>query len=86
VRELHRFSLALQTLHDQLNALRREADQLERDLATKYAATGLSLKVVPKLGPVVHVMSKSNGKIDHDSKAVLVTKTGSTRSYVVPVS
>jgi hypothetical protein len=47
----------------------------------------LLLKIAPKLGAIVWVGVKSEPPlISIDKDAVLVAKTGSTRSYVVAVS
>jgi hypothetical protein len=72
--------------------LRKEASVLELWLRKRYAPE-LSLKVIPRLGAAVHisVTSSSSGKpllakIDEKKEMVLLSKTGSTRAYSLPVS
>jgi hypothetical protein len=67
--------------------LRREAHLLEASLRDQYEIKSLLLKIAPKLGAIVWVGVKSEPPlISIDKDAVLVAKTGSTRSYVVAVS
>lgn len=76
------FSPALATLHNELTVARRKANDLEAELKARYGLPGLSFKVVPKLGAIVHVASKGAfGKIESDSAVTLVSKSGSTRSF-----
>lgn len=77
------FSPALAELHGELVTKRRAADQLEKTLAKQYGIRQLSLKIVPKFGAIAHIASKGPSKMD--DQFVVVVKSGSTRSYVVPV-
>ncbi|SCV71327.1 BQ2448_2915 [Microbotryum intermedium] len=77
-------SPALQKLHQRLRALRQAADQLETRLIQQHQLnpTKLTLRVLPKYGPIVHVVTSKPTPIDlPDSGFSSVLKSGSTRSY-----
>lgn len=81
-------SPGLKMLHDELVTLRRQAHELEAALTSQYKlpAKALSLKLQPKLGPVVHIASKGTfAEVEKDPKTMMVVKTGSTRSYHLSV-
>lgn len=79
--------MTVENLHEEMNALRRSANQLELSLRKKYDSQGLVLKIAPKFGPIVHVTTRHGySKLEADPAAELMSKSGSTRSYVILVS
>ncbi|KDE03523.1 hypothetical protein MVLG_05990 [Microbotryum lychnidis-dioicae p1A1 Lamole] len=77
-------SPALQKLHQRLTELRQAADQLEKRLirAHQLNPTKLTLRVLPKYGPIVHVVTSKPTTIDlPESGFASLIKSGSTRSY-----
>ncbi|KAK4056998.1 hypothetical protein OIO90_001898 [Microbotryomycetes sp. JL221] len=72
----------LQSLHKDLKEARHRAFELQSTLQRKYELPGLTLRVAPKLGAIVHVVSKGSYKnIEADEGVTSVGKSGSTRSY-----
>lgn len=80
------FSPALRTLHDELMELRRAAFALELSLQTQHGIPKITLRINPKLGPIVHVKSSAWKSIDANEKLHRVLKTSSTRSFIFTVS
>ncbi|GAA6061012.1 hypothetical protein JCM10212_001068 [Sporobolomyces blumeae] len=78
------FSPAIRKHHKDLTTLRDRAYKLQADLRTRYASKSLTLRVVAKIGPAVHVVLREGvAKIDADDEAVLYQKSNSTRVYVL---
>lgn len=77
----------LRLLHAQLTFLRTTASNLESDLRKKYNSAELSLKVIPRLGAAVHVFTRNTDckLIETEGEMVALVKSGSTRSYSLPV-
>ncbi|GAA5916314.1 uncharacterized protein JCM6883_003919 [Sporobolomyces salmoneus] len=78
------FSPALQKLHKELETLRDRAFKLQTDLRERYSSKNLSLKVIPRIGAAVHILTKEGvAKIEADETAHLFQKSNSTRAYVL---
>ncbi|KAK4052465.1 hypothetical protein OIV83_002267 [Microbotryomycetes sp. JL201] len=78
------FSPQLTVLHNDLIETRQRAHQLQVELQKQYNLSGLTLRVAPKLGAIVHVASKGQYKgIEQDPGVTPVSRSGSTRSYNV---
>ncbi|KAM0790603.1 hypothetical protein ACM66B_004468 [Microbotryomycetes sp. NB124-2] len=76
------FTPQLAVLHNDLTESRRKAHELQLALQTKYNLSGLTLRVAPKLGAIVHVASKGRyQEIESDPGVTIVSRSGSTRSY-----
>ncbi|GAA5897557.1 uncharacterized protein JCM6883_006736 [Sporobolomyces salmoneus] len=78
------FSPALKKLHKELEILRDRAFKLQTDLRERYSSKNLTLKIIPKIGAAVHILTREGvAKIEADETAHLFQKSNSTRAYVI---
>ncbi|CAG8495189.1 12195_t:CDS:10 [Acaulospora colombiana] len=72
---------ALRELHDRLEVLKKEKDELEMTYQAKFFANSLSLKASPHLGYHVHVKKRDASKISTDPNFILLSESGSTKTF-----
>ncbi|GME40318.1 MutS protein-like protein 1 [Neofusicoccum parvum] len=77
-------SATLKRLHEELDGLVQQKDDLGVRLQEATGAPGLTLRWTPGLGHIVHIKGKS-GSIANLDSARSVSSSKSTRSYHVPV-
>lgn len=83
----HRFSPALKKLHKELKTLRDRAFKLQTTLRKQYSSKNLTLKTLPRIGPVAHIVTRDGVlKLEADESAHLYQKSNSTRAYIIRVS
>lgn len=60
---------------------------MQTDLRERYSSKNLTLKIIPKIGAAVHILTREGvAKIEADETAHLFQKSNSTRAYVIRVS
>ncbi|GAA6003996.1 hypothetical protein JCM10207_006504 [Rhodosporidiobolus poonsookiae] len=78
------FSSSLVKKHETLASLRQRAAELEQRLRERYKSPNLTLRLVQRIGPGVHVLTRDGcSRIEADPAAMQSQKSGSTRVYVV---
>ncbi|GAA5959549.1 hypothetical protein JCM3765_002367 [Sporobolomyces pararoseus] len=78
------FSPALKKLHKELRTLRDRAFKLQTTLRNQYSSKNLTLKTLPRIGPVAHIVTRDGVvKLEADESAHLYQKSNSTRAYII---
>ncbi|GAA5991017.1 hypothetical protein JCM5350_002011 [Sporobolomyces pararoseus] len=78
------FSPALKKLHKELKTLRDRAFKLQTTLRKQYSSKNLTLKTLPRIGPVAHIVTRDGVlKLEADESAHLYQKSNSTRAYII---
>ncbi|KAG8838047.1 DNA mismatch repair ATPase msh1 [Serendipita sp. 400] len=76
------YSLALQSLHGQLEELRKEKENLELAYQAKYFANSLTLRISPQLGFHVHARKKEASKLTADkAEFTSLSESGTTKTF-----
>ena len=78
-------SETIERLHERLEDLKQEKEKLQERLQGDFAASSLTLRSTPGLGPICHVRSVTAASLKslEEAQARLVSSSKSTRSFYV---